>query len=150
MRNMKTIVCHLGCIVLAAIACRDSTGPVDSEGKGTRLAAASSTRISGMVGAPVGEVPAVIVRDRSGRTVAGVAVTFTVRSGGGSLKNRRVLSSSDGIARLVEWTMGNAPGVNAIAATNASGDTIVFTADAVAGPPFYLRNVDGDEQIGLP
>jgi hypothetical protein len=33
---------------------------------------------------------------------------------------------------------------------NASGDTVVFTADAVAGPPFQLDKVDGDGQIALP
>jgi len=147
---MKTLVRHLGCIVLVAVSCRNSTAPVDSKGKGTRLAALSSTRIGGRVGTPVEDIPAVVVRDRSGGTVAGVAVIFTVRSGGGSITNPRVFSSSAGIARLAGWTMGNAPGVNVIAATNASGDTIVFTADAVAGPPFYLRKIDGDEQIGLP
>ena len=138
---------HLGYIVLAAVSCRDSVGP---DARNTRLSAASPTQLTGTVGTPVADPPSVTVRDASGKAVAGVAVTFSVRSGGGTIQTPRVVSNSAGLARVAEWTLGTATGLNAIVATNASGDTVVFTADAVAGSPFQLEKVDGDGQIALP
>jgi hypothetical protein len=144
------LVRHLGYIVLAAASCRDSAGPGGSTEIVTTLAPASPTVLAGTVGTPVADVPSVTVRDASGRPVAGVVVTFSVTSGGGTLQATRVVSSTAGIASVGRWTLGASPGMNGMAATNASGDTVVFTADAVAGPPFYLEKVGGDGQTALP
>ena len=144
------LACRLGYIVLAAASCRDSAGPGASIEMATRLAPASPTALAGTVGTPVTDVPSVTVRDTSGRPVAGVVVTFSVTSGGGTIQATRVVSSSAGIASVARWTLGTSPGMNMMTATNASGDTVVFTADAVAGPPFYLEKVDGDGQTALP
>ena len=122
-------------VALAVVSCREPAGP---DAKRTTLSPASSTQLTGTVGTSVVEAPSVTVRDASGRAVAGVAVTFSVRSGGGTIRTPRVVSSSDGVARVAAWTLGTAPGPNTIAAMNASGDSVVFTADAVAGRPFYL------------
>ena len=141
------VVRPLGFMVLAAVSCQE---PVDPAARSTRLSPASPTQLTGTVGTPVAEAPSVMVRDASGKAVAGVTVTFTVRSGGGVIQTPRAVSSSDGVAGVNAWTLGTAVGVNAIAATNASGDTVVFTANATAGPPFRLEKVDGDGQIALP
>ena len=141
------VACRLGYLVLAAVSCRDSVGP---DVRSTRLSPASPTQLTGTVGTPVADPPSVMVRDASGKAVAGVAVTFTVRSGGGFIQTPRVVSNSAGLARVAAWTLGTATGVNSIAATSSSGDTVVFTADGVAGPPFHLEKVDGDGQIALP
>ena len=138
---------HLGYIALAAVSCR---GPVGPDTRSTTLTPASPTQLTGTVGTPVADPPSVMVRDASGKAVAGVAVTFTVRSGGGFIQTPRVVSNSAGLARVAAWTLGTATGVNSIAATSSSGDTVVFTADGVAGPPFHLEKVDGDGQIALP
>ena len=138
---------HLGCIVLAAVSCRDAAGP---DARRTRLSAASPMQLTGTVGTAVADPPSVMVRDASGKAVAGVAVTFSIRSGGGFTQPSVVVSNSAGLARLAGWTLGTATGTNHVAATNASGDTVVFTAEAVAGPPFLLEKVDGDGQIALP
>jgi len=129
-------------VALAVVSCREPAGP---DAKRTTLSPASSTQLTGTVGTSVVEAPSVTVRDASGRAVAGVAVTFSVRSGGGTIRTPRVVSSSDGVARVAAWTLGTAPGPNTIAAMNASGDSVVFAADAVAGPPFYLLKVDGGD-----
>jgi len=141
------VACHLGFIVLAAVSCRDA---VDPDARSTRLSPASPTQLTGTVGTPVADPPSVMVRDATGNAVAGVAVTFSVRSGGGVILPARVVSNSAGLARVAAWTLGTATGMNEIAATNASGDTVVFTADAVAGSPFLLEKVAGDGQIALP
>jgi hypothetical protein len=91
-----------------------------------------------------------MVRDATGRPLRGIAVSFIVKSGGGTIQAPNVVSSTNGIARVAGWTLGTAPGRSVIAATSASGDTVAFTADAVAGPPYYLQKVDGDGQIALP
>ena len=141
------IACHLGCIVLAAVSCRE---PVSLDARSTRLSPASPTQITGTVGTPVADPPAVMVRDASGKAVAGVTVTLSVRSGGGIIQAPRVVSNSAGLARVGRWTLGTATGMNEIAATNASGDTVVFAADAIAGSPNHLEKVDGDGQIARP
>lgn len=138
---------HLIVIGLAAVSCRDAVSPGT---KRTRLLAASPTQLTGMVGTPVADPPAVMVLDGGGKAVAGVAVTFSVRSGGGFVQASRVMSNSAGLASAAGWTLGIATGVNSIAATNASGDTVVFTADAIAGPPALLEKVDGDGQTAVP
>ena len=139
--------CRLGYIALAVASCRDAAAP---DARSTRLAAASPTQLTGTAGSPVADPPAVVVRDASGNTVAGVEVTFSVRSGAGFVQPSRVVSNSAGLARVAAWTLGTAMGMNEIAATNASGDTVIFNANAVAGPPFLLEKVEGDGQIALP
>lgn len=143
-------VCHLGWIVLAAASCRETTTPDVSSGNDPRLSPASPTQLTGTVGAPVADAPSVIVRDASGRAVAGVVVTFSVRSGGGIIGTSFRVSSSAGIASVGGWTLGTVAGTNVVVATTASSDTVLFTADAVAGPPSQLEKVDGDDQIAPP
>jgi len=129
---------HLGYIVLAAVSCRDSVGP---DARNTRLSAASPTQLTGTVGTPVADPPSVTVRDASGKVVAGVAVTFSVRSGGGTIQTPRVVSNSAGLARVAEWTLGTATGLNAIVATNASGDTVKSSNSVrAAAPSSFLEN----------
>ena len=138
---------HLGYIVLAAVSCREPDGP---DARSTRLTPASPTQLTGTAGTPVTDPPSVMVRDAGGKSRAGVAVTFNIRSGGGFIQAPRVVSNSAGLARVAGWTLGTAAGMNVVVATNASGDTVVFNADAVAGPPSRLEKVDGDGQIALP
>ena len=141
------VVCLLGAIILVVASCQEPGGP---DVRSTILSPASPTQLTGTAGTPVADPPSVMVRDASGKAVAGVAVTFSVRSGGGFTQPSVVVSNSAGLARLGGWTLGTAAGTNQIAAANASGDTVVFTAEAVAGPPFLLEKVDGDGQIALP
>src|SRR3954468_21588114 len=122
-----------GCALIVTAACRDATTP--KLAIRTSLSAASRTKLAGTVGTAVEEAPSVIVRDSSGHPVAGVLVTFTVTNGGGIIQTRAALSGSDGVTTVDRWTLGTVPGRNALTARNPSGDSVVFIADAIAGPP---------------
>ena len=139
----------VGCVLVTAAACRDAPTTATPAMR-TRLVAASSTSLTGTVGAVVDDEPSVVVQDSSGRPVAGVVVTFTITDGGGALGARAALSGSDGLARLGTWGLGTVPGRNALVATNPSGDSIVFVAEAAAGPPSRIEKVGGDGQAGQP
>ncbi len=78
--------------------------------------------------------PAVLVTDQYGNPVAGVAVTFAVTSGGGSLTGGAAVSSAGGIATLGSWTLGTTAGANTLSATSAglSGSPASFTATGTA------------------
>ena len=141
----------LGFIVLTAASCGgEAAGPNAPNEKGARLSAASPTQIKGTVVTAVIDAPSVAVHDASGKALAGVVVTFSVRTGAGAIETPRVVSSSAGIASVGRWTLGTVRGTNVLVATIASGDSVVFTGDAVAGPPFFIEKVGGDGQITSP
>ena len=80
------------------------------------------------VGTALAVAPSVIVRDFAGTAVSGVSVTFTVKSGGGSVVTATVLTNASGIATLGSWIVGAGAGQNTLAATAAGLPTVVFTA----------------------
>jgi hypothetical protein len=104
LRTPLRLAWRAGYILLVATSCREATTPVDSA-KAPRLSPASPTQLTGTVGTPVADVPSVVVRDLGGQPVAGVVVTFSVRSGGGTIQSPRVVSSSNGIASVAAWTL---------------------------------------------
>src|SRR5205814_935049 len=59
------------------------------------IAASSPTSQSAPAGTAVGSAPAVIVRDGAGNPVAGVAVTFAVTSGGGTVSPATPVTTND-------------------------------------------------------
>ena len=83
--------------------------------------------------APVTPAPTIAVVNGSNEPMAGVAVTFTVTGGGGSVSPAIVLTDANGHASA-NWTLGAAPGVNTLSASAAyggvamQGGPIVFTA----------------------
>jgi hypothetical protein len=72
--------------------------------------------------------PAVRVTDGGSNPVPGVAVTFAITSGGGSLTDATTTTNTSGVAQLGSWFLGNVPGVNTMTAT-------VTGAGIVAGNP---------------
>ncbi len=81
----------------------------------------------------VSPLPAVVVRDRTGAPVAGVAVTFAVTAGGGSATGLSTTTDATGVATVGSWTMGATPGENRLVATVAGLPAVPFTVLAV--PP---------------
>ena len=79
-------------------------------------------------GQPVPVAPAVKVTDVEGVGVPGVSVTFSIRSGGGSLTGASVVTNAQGIATGGSWTLGL--GGNSIFASvpGLSGDPVIFVA----------------------
>ncbi|HQR17884.1 MAG TPA: hypothetical protein PK948_05920, partial [Gemmatimonadales bacterium] len=107
-------------------------------GTPTQMAVQAGNGQSATAGSTVAVPPSVVVRDVSGNPVSGVAVTFAVASGGGSvLPVAAVNTNASGIAAATSWTLGVAAGANTLTADAApagiAGDPVTFTATAVAG-----------------
>jgi hypothetical protein len=102
----------------------------------TTIAANSVTAQTDTAGLTVAAPPSVLVTDAGGNPVAGVAVTFAVTGGGGSiLPVTPVTTNAAGVATLTSWTLGNAAGANTVTATSAglTPSLITFNATGVAG-----------------
>jgi hypothetical protein len=88
-------------------------------------------------GTPVPTPPAVVLRDANGNPVAGVAVTFEVVSGGGSITGESAVTGNDGNAEVGSWILGGT-GPNLLRATaggvGITGNPLTFAATAGASP----------------
>lgn len=95
-------------------------------------------------------VPSVAVRDMHGNPVSGVLVTFTVKTGGGSVSGGSQRTNSAGVAASGPWILGATAGTNTLTATAATAGTltpIVFVATGLAGPAAMLTKAGGDNQL---
>ena len=80
------------------------------------------------IGKPLAVRPTVQVRDASGAAMAGVAVAFTVDSGGGSLAATSAVTSADGTASSGVWTLGTSLGPNVVSAVVSGIAPVRFRA----------------------
>jgi adhesin/invasin len=71
--------------------------------------------------------PAVRLVDSFGNNVEGVAVTFSVTSGGGSVTDEEQSTGANGVATVGSWTLGDVPGPNSLTGSGG-GLTAVFNA----------------------
>jgi hypothetical protein len=95
------------------------------------IQATTPTSQQGIVNTTVTTQPAVIVRDQHNNPLQGAAVTFAVTAGGGTVIPTSEATGADGIARVLDWTLGPASGTNTLTATVAGLAPVVFTATAV-------------------
>lgn len=118
-----------------------SGSPVTFTANGT---VGPATQMTTAVGAQTATVsttvptdPSVLVRDANNNPIAGVSVTFTVTSGGGSISSPTgnvVVTNASGVAALSSWTLGTTAGANSLDATSPGLPTVIFTATGTAGP----------------
>lgn len=112
----------------------------------------SSNNQSAVVNGTVAVAPGAIVKDANGFPVSGVSVTFTVATGGGTIKltssgsdvtTGAVTTGADGIARVFSWKLGPAKGANTLTAALTATTSIntTFTATGTAGPPASIAIV---------
>src|SRR5439155_364817 len=76
------------------------------------------------------------VKDASGNPVSGVAVTFAVAPGNGTVTpTTPVTTGTDGIAAASSWTLSPTAGTNTLTATASglTGSPVTFTATGTAG-----------------
>jgi adhesin/invasin len=99
----------------------------------TTVAAVSAMDQQALVGSPVPDPPAVVVRDQRDEAMPGVAVTFAVATGGGSVAPATVITDTEGIARAAAWTLGAAAGSNTVTATVAELVPVIFAATGTIG-----------------
>ena len=106
-------------------------------GEPASITAAAGQGQSATAGTAVATAPTVLVRDAGGTPLAGVEVTFTVTSGGGSITGAKPVTGVDGKASVGRWNLGPTTGANTltagIAAPDVSGNPVTFTATATAG-----------------
>jgi len=90
----------------------------------------------GPPGARLGMAPSVRVSGSEGQGVAGVAVRFTVVSGGGTVSSPTATTDPGGRASAGAWTLGDEEGTQELEASVQGVGSVTFraTATAAAGP----------------
>jgi hypothetical protein len=112
-------------------------------GSATQIAVSAGNGESATVNTAVSTAPSVIVRDQFSNPVQGLAVTFAVATGGGTVNpTTAVTTSTNGIASATVWTLGTVAGTNTLTATASgagiSGNPLTFTASGTPGAPTAL------------
>jgi len=100
---------------------------------------------TGAATAPLASPLVVAARDTFGNGVPGVAVTFSVTSGGGSVSPASATTGSAGTASTT-FTLGPTVGTHTAQASAGALGTVDFTATATSGPPAAITKVSGDAQ----
>lgn len=113
------------------------------------MVAVSLTTQAAPAGSNVGDPPSVIVRDAAGIPVSGLAVTFTVTAGGGSVVGSPATTDANGIATLSSWRLGPQSGLNTVTATATNLPTVTFNATGTAGTATTVVAHAGNNQVAL-
>jgi hypothetical protein len=111
------------------------------------VAAASATSQGVTVNQLVSAVPSVLVSDSSSQPLAGVAVTFAVTGGGGTITGGAATTNASGIATLGSWRAGTAAGANTVTATVTGLPPVTFTATGAPTAVLTVAKISGDAQI---
>ena len=136
-----------GALAASLEACHDDTGPQPASA--VRLTALTDTSLTGTAGGAVKPAPAVRATDERDRPQAGVAITFRVATGGGTVDGGTVTTGSDGSARLSKWTLGPSAGTQRLTASAGDEAGVTFTAlatnfdDEFGGTPDRTMTADG-------
>jgi hypothetical protein len=94
---------------------------------------------AGLVGAALPAPPSVQVLDSMNNGVPGVAVTFVVVVGGGSVTGATVTSDSAGVAQVGSWTLGTKAEINYLHAIVSSVQNyLTVGVPGTPGPPAQL------------
>jgi adhesin/invasin len=117
-------------------------------GEAASIAVNAGNNQSAVAGAALATQPSVIVKDASTNPVSGVAVTFAVATGGGSLTGGSATTNASGVATVGSWTLGTTAGANTMTATSSglSGSPVTLTATGTSGAPASLSKQAGDNQ----
>jgi adhesin/invasin len=126
-------------LIFAAVGFAPATASVAlGVGAPGSIEAAAGNEQSAVVATAVATRPAVVVRDRDGNPLEGIPVTFKVTGGGGSLNGANPVTSTNGLATVGGWTLGQKVGPHTLEATlsglDVSGSPVVFSATATPGP----------------
>jgi hypothetical protein len=111
-------------VVLAVLSCRDSTSP--QFGAPVHMVIKSVIGESAIAGGQVPIRPSVVVTDAQDRPVPGVAVTFVIVKGGGSIEGATQTTNPSGVATVSNWTLGRNFGANSLVASSGDLPPLVF------------------------
>ena len=139
-------------VVAFAHACGDNAGPDPAPGTTpAAMAIVSGNNQSALVGAALANAFVARVTNTAGDPLSGVAVTWSVTAGGGTLGSTSSTSNAQGEASTT-YTLGAAAGANEVVAAIAGMTSINATFTATATPlnvtPTTLTIVSGDAQTG--
>jgi hypothetical protein len=125
-------------VALSHLACSDPAAPP----RPALLVATTATSQDAPAGGAVAITPAVRVTTAGGRGVRGIAVSFQVEAGGGTVSGAAAVTDASGVATVASWTLGAEPGLNTLTATVAElpGQSVSFEATALPeGCPALTR-----------
>jgi adhesin/invasin len=90
---------------------------------------------SATVNTVVATDPSVKVTDTNGNPVPGIAVSFAVASGGGSITGANQVTNASGVATVGSWQLGTTAGTNTLTATapGLAASPLTFTATGTPG-----------------
>jgi protocatechuate 3,4-dioxygenase beta subunit len=145
-----TLIAALLAVALIGGCDRVTTAPSSTQGNffAAHLVVQNGNNQNGPSNAPLPLPVSVRVTDAGGIAVAGAAVSFAVRQGGGTVSSTYSVSDSTGIATSV-WTLGASLGAQQLVALLGHGaDSAVFTAVATVGAPAQILLISGNGQVG--
>jgi hypothetical protein len=149
-RSIHRVAAFLSISLLTLVsACAETSAPpaYPTDPVAGSIAAASSVQMTGIVGTNVATPPSVIVKDESGRPLAGATVRFSITAGGGQLSNSTATTDSQGIATVAAWTLGTTVGSNTVIASLSTLPSIRFDVVTSPGAVAMILKVAGDDQI---
>ncbi|MBL8960443.1 MAG: Ig-like domain-containing protein, partial [Gemmatimonadetes bacterium] len=124
-----------------------------SAGRASTVTAVGGVTQTASVGSAVPIAPAVRVADAFGNLVEGVAVTFAVLTGGGTTTGTVARTSSQGVATVGSWILGQTAGNQTLTARVEEGgvanNPVVFTAIATPGAAAAVAAVSPVAQTAL-
>lgn len=133
------------CLILIQAAC-NSDGSIDPS-----VATSLTSNTVGTLTAGAGfgvQPPSVIVKDQRGSGMAGVAVTFTVSAGGGTVTGGSTTTNDAGVASVISWVLGATPGMNTLTASAAGLPSVTFDAIGSKNPPPPCFDVVANYEVG--
>jgi Tol biopolymer transport system component len=132
-------------IAMHALTACDATTPQELPPPAVLVVeAVTPVSATGVVGEELAVAPVVLVIQADGLPVKGILVSFAV-SGSGTVGSVTVMTNAAGLASAGAWRLGPGAGPQTLTA-RAAGHSVVFTADAQAGPITTLTVVGGNSQ----
>lgn len=131
-------------VAVTLAACGGGDGPPTGNNSNTPAAVTPVATTAGQqapAGTAVANAPAVRVTNSAGTGLSGVAVTFAVTAGGGSLASTTAQTNAQGVATAGAWTLGPSVGANTVRATVGSLSTTI-DATAIAGAAANIAGVN--------
>ena len=122
---------------------------IGAAGAPTQIIKTAGDNQSAPVNRPVPIAPQVRVVDAAGNGVAGIAVSFTIGSGDGSVIVGNVVTGADGRATVGAWILGTTLGVHTLVATVANLGQVTFTATATGGAAASMQPISLVSQPGI-
>ncbi len=107
------------------VACRETAGPRHGA---SQLAVEAGNDQGANVGTALAQPLSVVVTNADNEPIADVAVTFTVRTGGGTIVGGSARTGANGIATSGAWTLGANLGTNTVEASAPGLPSVTFTA----------------------